>query len=260
MSLAFALVLWHASPLISAPVIEDVGRGLVSEDLITTVTDPAGNAYLTWPTELGYSYKIIRSTDLQRLGSPDAALIDLDALAFQDTEIYGCGQIARVKIADAPPPPVTSGIPQPLVPAYMFWGVGMPDGNAMISWIGADGGNYTEFLQGFDLRETVGIGTGPLLSGVASIGIGSPDPEYSMLLFGPGESARWGDCAERPEEPGDYRYDDPAISGSAGGDWLSSVAYRVETWIPERREHFVRALYAEDLADPVNHPDIPLNN
>lgn len=37
----------------------------------------------------------------------------------------------------------------------------------------------------------------------------------------------------------------------------SSLAYRVGTWIPERRVHFVRALYAEGLADPANHPDIP---
>jgi hypothetical protein len=110
-------------------------------------------------------------------------MIDLDALAFLDLDIYGYGQIAQIKIADAPPPPTISGVPQPLVPGYMFWGVGMPDGNALISWVGDDGGNHTQFVSGFDLRETLGTGSGPLLSGVASVEIGSPDPEYSMFLM-----------------------------------------------------------------------------
>jgi len=79
--------------------------------------------------------------------------------------------------------------------------------------------------------------------------------------------ASWGDCGI---EGVDYRYDDPAITGSAGGDWLSSVAYRVETWIPERREHFVRAFYAgiqagtiylEDFEDgELNTPGIFVND
>ena len=164
-------------------MLSDISKGPESQDLVTTVIDPAGNAYLTWPTELGYTYKVIRSTDLAHLGDPDAAMIDLDALAFLDIDIYGYGQIAQIKIADAPPPPVTSGVPQPLVPGYMFWGVGMPDGNALISWVGDDGGNHTQFVSGFDLRETLGTGSGPLLSGVASVEIGSPDPEYSMFLM-----------------------------------------------------------------------------
>ena len=135
-------------------------------------------------------------------------------------------------------------------PAYPILSPGIPDPYLLLI-------DHPRFEADFQARVALHFGAGGVLGPV----VAGSNPGSALFqqvadafdAFGPAESARWGDCVEAT----DYRYDDPAITGSAGGDWLSSIAYRVGTWIPERRVHFVRALYAEGLADPANHPDIP---
>jgi len=159
------------------------------------------------------------------------------------------GEQSNVKLRNANPPPST------VPPPNLSQTTGIAQFYAKLI-------DHPDFKADFRARVTKHFGAGGVLGPeVAGENPGSTLFQEKADEFEPfarAESARWGDPGITDPGITTYFFDSPSITGTDGGDWLSNIQYRTDTWIPARRIALVQALYTENLADPANHTDIPL--